>query len=376
MTQKRVALLIPGGVGDEDSGVHIPSIVNFVKRIADRYDATVYAIISPEDIRQDYKCGNASVRYLGLSNRDSIAKKVYALASSFVRDHRSHGYDLLHGFWAFPCGLVATVMGKLFRLPSVVSILGAETANLREIAYGDMANKFVKPTTLWTCRNASAVVSLTRFQKEQLGRYDSRCKIDSIIPQTVDTGYFVKGEKTFPSPPIKIIHVANLNEVKDQETLLKTFALLSQSLDCRLRIIGKDFLSGRIQALASAMGLGDSVEFTGYVKQTDLRPQYAWADLMLVTSLHEGGGVSAAEAAASGVVVCGTEVGYIYDHANTWALASKVRDHRSLASLVIKLVENPSLYRDLQQRAHQWVLSHDVDWTVAQYETLYHQLIS
>ena len=62
----------------------------------------------------------------------------------------------------------------------------------------------------------------------------------------------------------------------------------------------------RLEALSDRLGLGEHVEFAGFVTDTVLQSHYARADLFILTSSiipdsHEGFGIVYLEAAASGV---------------------------------------------------------------------------
>ncbi len=368
---KRVAIFIPGGVGDEASGVHIPSIVSLISRLSDRFAITVYPLISPATEASDYRCGNAIVRNLHLRQTDHPLTQLSQLAKLFLRDHHREPYQLLHGFWALPTGFAAVALGKFLHVPSIVSVLGAETANLPEIDYGNLRHSFTRQLTLRTCRHADTLIALTQAQIEALRSYGIDREDIRVIPPAVDANLFQYSEKLFPRTSLRCLHVANLNEVKDQETLLQAFALIAKQCDARLRIAGRDYLGGRIQVLAERLGVMERVEFLGFQTQQQLLEQYRWADILLHTSLHEGGGVVIAEAAATGVVVCGTNVGLIADLGRDRAVIVEPGDHIALAREVLNLLAAPERYHQLRERAHQWSLLHDLDRAVEELSAVY-----
>src|SRR5262249_23499874 len=130
-----------------------------------------------------------------------------------------------------------------------------------------------------------------------------------------------------PGTPVRIIHVSNLTEVKDQGTLLRAFARLrGLGVAAKLRVVGEDNLGGEIQRLADALGLRSDVEFTGAVRHTEMPAHYRWADIALSTSLSEGQNVALTEAAMSGVLVVGTPVGHLHDLGEEAAVLVKAGD--------------------------------------------------
>jgi len=113
-------------------------------------------------------------------------------------------------------------------------------------------------------------------------------------------------------PPVKsgftLLHVARLSLAKDQETLLRAFAMAKvQVRDLRLWIVGDGSLRSTLEALAQQLGLTDSVTFFG--EQRDVAPFFAAADLFVLSSVTEGVPVSLLEAMSIGLPAVVTDVG-------------------------------------------------------------------
>ena len=112
--------------------------------------------------------------------------------------------------------------------------------------------------------------------------------------------------------PIRLLHVANLNLIKDQTTLLQALSQLAEfKLAFHLDIVEEDVLSGRIQATVRELHLEESVSFHGHLNQEHLRPIFEVADLLILSSRHEAGPLVLLEAAAVGVPTVGTAVGHL-----------------------------------------------------------------
>ncbi len=372
---KCVAIFIPGGIANAQSTLYIPSYVNLISRLSLRFDVTVYSLIKPDGDDKQSLCGSAKVKYISARYNDTAWKKLFHFIKLFYYDHRMLKYNLVHGFGALPCGFVAVLVGKIFRLPSVVSIHGGETASLPEFSYGNMVHQPLRALTLWTCRHAKKLLALSQFQIDQLALFGTIRNDICIIPYGVDRELFHNGEMKIPTPPIHFIHVADINEVKDQATLLKAFSIINKKIDSRLRIIGADFMNGKLQKLSEKLGIADKIEFLGKISHIDLPKHYVWAHIMLHTSLHEGGGVVVSEAAACGTVVCGTKVGFISDLAPHSAIAVDVGDYDSLAHSVLELLKNQDLYLQLRENALRWATLHTIDWSVEQIYQSYSELL-
>jgi glycosyltransferase involved in cell wall biosynthesis len=166
--------------------------------------------------------------------------------------------------------------------------------------------------------------------------------------------------------------VASLNRVKDQPTLLRAMGKLANAgVEFELRMVGVDTLGGEIQHLARCLGLERKVSFLGFRTQRELRPLVAWADLLLMSSLHEAGPLVCLEAAVAGVPTVGTAVGHIAEWAPSAALAVPVGDATGLAGAVARVLDDEDLRLSLAMAAQRLALAEDADLTAATFEALY-----
>jgi glycosyltransferase involved in cell wall biosynthesis len=100
-----------------------------------------------------------------------------------------------------------------------------------------------------------------------------------------------------------IVSVGNCSAIKNHEAILSAIPLLPDSLQPLYVHIGREEPSHPEQRLAERLGIQDRVRFLG--SQAEVLP-YLWAaDVFLMPSLHEGLGVAAIEAIASGLpLIC------------------------------------------------------------------------
>ncbi len=370
---KKLAFIVPGGVGDRDSTKTNPTLEEFIVRISKEFDVTVYSLVSVTRENNSPIAEKIKLKSINASNTESLVKRIFLLVRLFLRDHLIERYEIIHGIWAFPGGVLAVVLGKMFRLPVIVSLQGGEAANVPQIAYGNMYNRFLKMITLWTCRHADELTALTQYQWNEIKRFGLYRKNVHIIPYGADTASFTSIKKTF-APPFRFLHVANLNRVKDQQTLLRAFAIIGQHVDCRLRIVGPDYLNGQLQLFIKDLGITNNVEFLGHIPHQHLPAYYAWAHMMLHTSYYEAQAVVVAEAAASGVVVCGTKVGLIADLTNDGAVSVETGNYEDLAKEVLNLLSNRERFEAIRSNAINWASTYDADWTASQFVRLYRQV--
>jgi glycosyltransferase involved in cell wall biosynthesis len=355
--------------------MHIPVLYDFVQRLARRITVTVYSLSPPDMKVTNAFCGKAHVRYLPAHHQGGTVKKILKLLHACLSDNRTEHFDLVHGFWAIPAGIAAGLGAKGITCPGIVTFMGGETARLPDIPYGNLARFLPRQGTKWVAERADALVMLSEHQIDALAENGWKGPRVRVIPFGVDCRSFVPAAKVIGALPLRLLHVSHLNPLKDQTTLLKAFALVNQALDARLRIVGGDQMGGAIQKLASALGVMDKIEFAGIVPHSRMPEQYAWAHLLVHTSLHEAGVLVAVEAAASGVPVVGSHTGLIADMDGQWSVTNELRDHQALAQNIVTLAAQPSRYNSLRQAAINWAMAHDNDWTVEQYVQLYRDTI-
>lgn len=368
--KKHVAIIVPGGIGAGYFNQGLPAIVNLINGLSHEFQITVYSMVAVDSA---FEPEGFRLKSIQANHKQWGPRRMVKLIFMILKDHLAKRYDLFHGIWGGPSGMAAVFLAKCLRRPSVVSLRGGETAAVKSISYGILLNRSKKKHLFKTLHLADAVTALTKFQIDELKKHGLGKKEITVVPSGVDTSLFTVSEKD-SGPPFHFLHVANLTEVKDQETLLKCFRILKDNIDCELRIAGADYLNGKIQKLCSDLKLTDSVSFLGSVKNSDLPAHFAWAHILLHTSLYEGQAMVVVEAAASKVLVCGTKTGLIADFGNN-AISVNPGDYQGLADKVLALTKDKAKWISNVQEAYNWAKVHDVNYMVYQFSIIYNSLI-
>ena len=369
---KRVAIIVNGGIGNGKFLQGVPSMVYLIERLSHDFEIVVYSLIKTEikEVSKNFKLKSilANIKSPGWF-------KAFLLLFLFLKDHMIKRYDLIHAFWALPAGLLAVKLSKLFKIPCIVTLQGGETANLPEINYGNIVNEKSKKNTLEVCKKADKLVVLTKFQLTQLRSLGvHRDDIDIIHYGAEEKLFLFSKTKNFVVP-FKFIHIANLTEVKDQNTLLKVFKIISERIDCQLTIIGDDFLQGKIQKIVQDFGL-KNVFFVNAVPHQQLNKYLSDSHFMLHTSLHEAQAVVINEAMASGVIVCGSRVGLLYDLSAELCISVDCGDYATLAEKILDLIFDKERIEKMRTSAFDWSAKHSASWTYASYKKNYEILIN
>ena len=140
--------------------------------------------------------------------------------------------------------------------------------------------------------------------------------------------------------------------------------------------MGEDTLHGEMHGLAETLGLREHVTFRGFLPHLELRPLLLQADLLVLSSLHEGGEVVTLEAAAAGVPAVGTEVGHIAAWSPEAAVAVPVGDDEALAGAITALLNDENRRMAIAHEAQRRAIANDADATALRVNEIYEELVA
>jgi len=366
----RIALIVPGVGGVQRAGQKrvIPVIQALIERLARRHEVLVVALDDERQIR--YSLLGATVVTLGRPGGIGAAGRLLTgLGRLIAVLKRERGrFDVLHAFWAGNHAFWAVAAGRMLRLPVMVSIGGGELVWLPDAAYGGQRGLLGRAKTSLILQMADAVSSCSRHSLEPL----TRIRQDAFwLPWGVDWRLFDGPTERAPGPPWRLLHIASLNRVKDQGTLLRAVRLIRDQVPVELDCIGEDTLGGSVQRLAVELGLEAAVTFHGFKPVEEIVPLYHRAHVYLHTSLFENTPAVVLEAGAAGLPTVGTAVGLVAEMAPSAALAVPVRDPEALAQGVLALLANEQKRSSMGRAAQQFARDYDADWTAGRLEEIY-----
>ncbi|HME39149.1 MAG TPA: glycosyltransferase family 4 protein [Steroidobacteraceae bacterium] len=346
----------------------IPALLALIQRLAVANDVQVFAL-NQETAAGEWDLLGARIHNIGVDYTRLRA------ISAIHKLHRTARFDVVHAIWSGACGLIAVAVGKALSIPSLVHIAGGELVSMPEIGYGGMQTLRGRARERLVLRGASCV---TAASAPVLGALSSLGLIAQRVPLGVDL-------KTWPprrpvrrqdGRPAMLIHVASLNRVKDQATLLRALASLKESrLDFEMDIVGEDTLHGEIQDMAGELGLSRAIRFRGFLPHRQLRPLVEQADLLIHSSRHEAGPLVMLEAAVAGIPTVGTAVGHIAEWAPDAAVSVPVGDWSGLAGAIARLLLDDPMRVDIATQAMRRASREDADYTAERFHALYRGLI-
>ena len=363
----RIALVVPGGVDRSLEYRIIPALLALISRLAINNDVHVFALYQ-ESKAAEWKAMGAHIRNIG--PRQTVWRAVRAICA----EHRTTPFNVVHAIWSGWPGLIAVASGKILGIPCLVHIAGGELVSMPEIAYGGRLKWYGRLREAYNLRAATAVTAASTPVIKMLAELGVAAQ---RIPLGVDLTAWPPRDpvQRDQGRPARLIHVASLNLVKDQATLLRALASLMRSgVNFEMKVVGEDTLHGEMQTMALELGLSERVRFLGFLPQRQLRSLVEAADLMVLSSRHEAGPLAMLEAAVAGVPTVGTAVGHIHEWSPAAAASVPVGDWVHLAKTIGQLLEDEDLRLRIAREALQRAVREDADYTADCFQALYSRL--
>jgi glycosyltransferase involved in cell wall biosynthesis len=362
----RIALVVTGGVDQSGREKVIPSLLWLIERLARQHEVFVY-VLRYHERPCSYPLLGATVRDLG--RPAGVIRQYAALVPALKHDGP---FDVVHGYWALPAGLVAAAAGTRLGIPSVVTCDSGEFTGIPEIKYGLQIRWRQRRAVAAALKLTTRITVCTAYM-ERLARAHGAAPL--VIPLGVDTNVFTPPTHLPAGPPWRLLNVASLNPVKDHRTLIEALRTVVDRVgDIHLDLAGEDTMRGSVRDQVARLALANHITFHGVLASDDVAALYRRAHLFVLSSRHEAAGVAALEAAASCVPIVGTSVGYLADWTPGSARAVPTADPRALADAIVGLLNDPAARLRLASSAHEWAVAHDADWSAAEFTRLYASL--
>src|SRR3954467_15339772 len=217
--------------------------------------------------------------------------------------------DLLHVQYTAPVGCP---------VPVVVSVHDVSFLEHPEYFTRDRAWQ-LQFTVRRTVKRAARILTGSEFSRSSILKVYGELDEDKVVvvPNAAASEFrpisresaAAEVRQRFGIPSPFILSVGDLQPRKNQIGLIKAFAQLVRAypqLKHRLVLAGKPtWFADRVRDAARMSGVGDRIQFSGFVTDPDLLNLYNACDLFVFPSFYEGFGLPALEAMACGrAVVC------------------------------------------------------------------------
>lgn len=239
-------------------------------------------------------------------------------------------HDLVFGWFASWHTFLPLEFAKLLGKPSVLVVGGYDVANMREIDYGHQRGGLKKWVSRRTMGLASCLVTNSAYSQDEAIRNAAVTKerIYVVYHGVPDPfGSLPQGPRARLALTVGNVDRSNLRR-KGHEPFVRAAALLP---DVSFVLVGnwKDETIKYLRSIATA-----NVTFTGRLSDEALLDCYRKAAVYVQPSLHEGFGLSVAEAMLAGCVPVTTRAGSLPEVTGEWGVLLSSPEPAEIAQAV------------------------------------------
>jgi len=165
------------------------------------------------------------------------------------------------------------------------------------------------------------------------------------VPLGVDPAFFEIGARRAPADPPYLLAVSTLHPHKNLDALLAAFAGFRRGRQrFRLVVAGlRGFETQRLERVRNELGLGDAVEFTGWIPRERLYELYHGAFAFIYPSKFEGFGLPVLEALAAGIPTACSDIPPLAEIAGGAALRFSPGCGEAMLEAMVRVTEDACL---------------------------------
>jgi O-antigen biosynthesis alpha-1,3-rhamnosyltransferase len=172
-------------------------------------------------------------------------------------------------------------------------------------------------------------------------------------------------------PRKDFVFVGTLEPGKNLPLAIKALAILKREhgLEIKLRIIGaKGWKQSALPGIIRASGVGDQLEFLGYLSEEELRRHYQGAEGLIFPSIYEGFGLPILEAQSQGCPVIAADNSSLREVGGEGCWYFPTQSAEALAASMLRSQREPDAVTAL--RAAGFANCSRFDWIRTAAETL------
>lgn len=186
----------------------------------------------------------------------------------------------------------------------------------------------------------------------------------TVVPCGIDCDFL--RAKSSADKENQLVYVGRVIEHKRVDMLIEAFGELvaqkSFPADIKLRIVGSGPAEENCRKLTRRLGLGESVEFAGFLKENDLFEEIAASLVFILPSEREGLGISVVESMALGtpVIARNAEYSAVKEIINSGVNGILFNDKNGLKDALVKLLTDKALYARLTDEGYKTASAYDL----------------
>jgi glycosyltransferase involved in cell wall biosynthesis len=290
-------------------------------------------------------------------------------------------YDLCNAHFVFPTGPIAYSLRRLRGLPYVLTARGSDVPGHNPNRFR-FDHRLLSPIWGGLVRDADAVVAVSRHLASRIEAHASDVLVD-VIPNgcspleptatTYEGAAGLNGKAK--NGQLRVLTVTRLHEFKGVQYLLEAASRVS--LDLEVNIVGDGPYRPMLEAQAAR--IGKPVRFWGWLDRTapEMWRLYQDSSVFVFPSEREGSPAVVQEAMSAGLAVVAADSAGTPEVVGDAGILVSPKDPAGIASALERLAGDPSLVKDLGERARERV-RREFDWRdlARRYVDLYARVVA
>ena len=275
-------------------------------------------------------------------------------------------FDMTLAFFSVPCGFLAWILKKQFKVPYVVSLRGADVPGFSERF--TWLYKIISPLIKKIWKESACVIAASQGLKDLALKTSPLQKME-IIPNGIDTRQFRPSLIQIEVRPrlevgprlnrldiFQILCVTRITPRKNIRYLIEAVnQLCKKYTNLNLQIVGEGDEKGNLEKLAKELGIEKQINFAGLIPHEKLPAYYQSACVYVLPSQNEGMSNSMLEALSSGLPLLATDTGgtkeLVEDGVNGFII--KMKNSEDIAEKLEILIKDEELRKKMGQKSRE-----------------------
>lgn len=264
--------------------------------------------------------------------------------------------ELTHAHYAFPTGVLSLMGKRMFKIPYVVTVHGGDIDKMAK------KNAKIASMTKTILQEAAHVVTVgERLKQELVENFGVAKNSATVMSMGVDRTVFYPMERAEvrtklglqETQPV-VLFIGNLIREKGVLELIQAFDSIHKTVPtASLHLIGSHKSAGFVEEVKKMIASRqlEGIHLEGTKTQQELAQWLAAADVLALPSYHEGFGLVALEAMASGTPVVASDVGGLtYLLADGAGVLVPPKDAEALAAGLLQVLSSETTAADDEKR--------------------------
>lgn len=288
---------------------------------------------------ENVKVHLVSMIYLIPDGRNkNLGEKIFEKINTKINDKKIH-FDLIHAHFTWPYGYVASKLGKIYGIPTIITVHENKDLLIKEI-------KSKNDHIFWAWKNADALIRVNRTDIPLLKEFNENI---FYVPNGFNPKKLFASEKEVARKEMElpinkkiIFGLGILTERKGFQYLIEAMNEITKiRSDVYCIIGGNGPMRQKLNRKIKKFGLENHIKLIGYIKDNVLRQYYNCADVFVLPSLSEGNPTVMFEALGAGLPFVGTKVGGIPEIINSedYGLLCEPSNSKDLAEKILIAID-------------------------------------